>query len=302
VKAGRPDLIVVGDVMADVSVASEALAPGGDVHGEVRIRPGGGGANAAVWAAHSGAQVTLYGCVGDDLPGRILSLALRASGVSASLAIRADARTGAMLVVREGGERSMVADRGANARLSAEDLPDRLAARAVLLSGYLLYDPRSEPAAVAALARAEAEFVAVDVASWPLLEAYGRDRFHAGAQGANFVLANAREAEVLTGRPPVEAARALAARYRWACVKLGAEGAVLATADRLFTAPAPDVDEVDATGAGDAFDGALLAELSRGADPEAALRGACEAGAKAASSTETWPERAKRRRAPRRAT
>ncbi len=210
--AGRPDLIVVGDVMADVSVASEALAPGGDVHGEVRIRPGGGGANAAVWAAHSGAQVTLYGCVGDDLMGRILSLALRASGVSASLAIRADARTGAMLVVRERGERSMVADRGANARLSPEDLPDRLAARAVLLSGYLLYDPRSEPAAGAALGRAEAEFVAVDVSSWPLLEAHGRERFHAGARRANFLLMNAREAEVLTGRPPVEAARALAAR------------------------------------------------------------------------------------------
>jgi 2-dehydro-3-deoxygluconokinase len=191
---------------------------------------------------------------------------------------------------------------GANARLSVEDLPDRLAARAVLLSGYLLYDPRSEAAAVAALARAEAEFVAVDVASWPLLEAFGRERFHTGAQGANFLLANAREAEVLTGRPPVEAARALAERYRWACVKLGAEGAVLATAERLFTASAPEVDEGDATGAGDALDGVLLAELSRGADPDAALRQACEAGAKAALSNETWPEGAKRPRATRRPT
>jgi len=220
----------------------------------------------------------------------MLSEALRESGVSALLVIRADARTGAVLVVREGGERSMVADRGANARLSAEDLPDRLPAGAVLVSGYLLYDPRSESAAVAALARAEAEFVAIDVASWPLLEAYGSEHFRASAQGANFLLANAREAEVLTGRPPVEAARALAVRYRWVCVKLGAEGAVLATADRLFTAPAPGVDEVDTTGAGDAFDGVLLAELSKGADPEIALREACEAGAKAAASAETWPE------------
>src|SRR3989442_2954860 len=148
--ARKQDLIVVGDVMADVSVASGALAPGGDVHGEVRIRPGGGGANAAVWAAHADANVVLYGCVGDDLIGRTLSLALHERGVSASLAIRADARTGAMLVVRLSGERSMVADRGANAHLIAEDLPDRLPAGAVLLSGYLLYDPRSEPAAVAA--------------------------------------------------------------------------------------------------------------------------------------------------------
>jgi len=276
--------------MADVSVASETLARGGDVHGEVRIKPGGGGANAAAWAAHTGAHVILYGCIGDDPMGRMLSEALSESGVSTSLAIRADARSGAMLVVRQRGERSMVADRGANARLSVEDLPARLQARALLVSGYLLFDPGSEGTVVAALARAEAEFVAIDVASWPLLEAYGSEHFYASAQGVNFLLANAREAEVLTSRPPVEAARALAKRYRWACVKLGAKGAVLATKDRVFTASAPHIDEVDTTGAGDAFDGVLLAELSRGADPKAALRGACEAGAKAASSTETWPE------------
>ena len=293
--ARKHDLTVVGDVMADVSVASETLARGGDVHGEVRIQPGGGGANAAVWAAHAGANVVLFGCVGDDLIGRTLFLALQERGVNPSLAIRADARTGVMLVVREGGERSMVADRGANARLSAEDLPHRLGARAVLVSGYLLYDPRSESAAVAALARAEAEFVAIDVSSWPLLEAYGIERFHASARGANFLLANGREAEVLTGRPPVEAARALALRYERVFVKLGAEGAVLATNDRVFTASAHHIDEVDATGAGDAFDGVLLAELVEGADAESALRAACEAGAKAASRPETWPQDARRR-------
>jgi len=290
VGAVRPDLIVVGDVMADVSVAAGALEPGGDVHGEVRIRPGGGGANAAVWAASHGARVRLYGRVGSDILGRLLSEALRERGVDAPLAVDAGVRTGAMLVVRQSGERSMVADRGANARLSAEDLPGRLPAGALLLSGYLLYDPRSEPAGVAALARAEAEFVAIDVASWPLLEAYGRDRFHSSAREANLLLANAREAEVLTGLPPVEAARALAERYRWACVKLGAEGAVLATEGRVFTAPAPVIEEVDPTGAGDALDGVLLATLVEGADPESALRAACEAGAKAAGSAETWPE------------
>src|SRR5205814_3101740 len=61
----RPDLIVVGDVMVDVTVEAGALIAEGDVHGEVRLRAGGGGANAAVWAAHRGAQVRLYGRVGD---------------------------------------------------------------------------------------------------------------------------------------------------------------------------------------------------------------------------------------------
>jgi len=288
--SARPDLIVVGDVMADVSVAAESLARGGDVHGDVRIRPGGGGANAAVWAAAQGARVRLHGRIGDDIPGRLLMESLHARGVETALAVDEGVRTGAMLVVRQSGERSMVADRGANAHLLPDDLPARLVAGALLLSGYLLYDPRSEPAAVAAVARAEAEFVAVDVASWPLVETYGPDRFHSSARGANLLLANGREAEVLTGLPPVPAARALAERYRWACVKLGAEGALMATKDRVFTASAPHVDAVDTTGAGDAFDGVLLAEVARGTDPEGALAEACAAGARAAASSETWPE------------
>ena len=286
----KPDLIVVGDVRADVSVAANALARGGDVHGDVRIRPGGGGANAAVWAARRGARVRLCGRVGDDILGRLLMEALRDRGVDAALSIDARARTGAILVVRHGGERSMAADRGANATLSPDDLPARLVAGAVLVSGYLLYDPRSEPAAVAALARAEAEFVAIDVASWPLLEAHGRERFHSDARGANLLLANGREAEALTGLPPVEAARSLVERYRWVCVKLGAEGAVMATRDRMFTASAPPIEEVDTTGAGDAFDGVLLGGLSRGAGQEWALQEACSAGATAAASAETWPD------------
>src|SRR5215831_17958370 len=106
-----PDLIVVGDVMVDVSVAAPALAG----RGEVRLRPAGAGANVAVWAAWAGATVRLHGAVGDDVAGRMVGEALAARGVDARLTVKAGARTGAMLVVHQAGERSMVADRGANA-------------------------------------------------------------------------------------------------------------------------------------------------------------------------------------------
>jgi ribokinase len=55
---------------------------------------------------------------------------------------------------------------------------------------------------------------------------------------------------------------------------------------------AEPISEVDATGAGDAFDGVLLAALARGEHPEAALRRACHAGALVASSADTWPSEA----------
>jgi len=282
----RPDVLVVGDVMADVTVAAGTLAPGGDVHGEVQIRPGGAGANAAVWASSRGAAVRLYGRTGDDLMGKLLTLALRERGVEAALSVDYVARTGAMLVVREEGERSMVADRGANAHLAAADLPSSLEAGAVLVSGYLLFDPGSEEAAVAALERAGAPLIAVEGASWPLLARYGRARFFDSTACANLLLVNEREAMALAELPDN-----LLEHYAHVCVKLGRRGALYLSADRpplrVPTSPVPDVDP---TGAGDAFDGALLASLVRGLAVQDALRDACLAGAQAASSPNPWPE------------
>ncbi|MGE3927426.1 MAG: PfkB family carbohydrate kinase, partial [Lautropia sp.] len=63
---------------------------------------------------------------------------------------------------------------------------------------------------------------------------------------------------------------------------LGRAGTLVATPDRRERVPVRPVDAVDATAAGDTFDGAFLAELLRGADPFAAAR---HANAAAALST-----------------
>ena len=291
------DLITVGDVMIDVHVRAPALKRGGDVHGRVRLQPAGTSANAAVWAAWDGASARVHGRVGDDLAGGLLRDALVDRGVEPALTLDPDAPSGTMLVVVEAGERSMVADRGANARLTPEDLPDSLEAGAVLVSGYLLLQEPTTHAGLAAIERASGGFVAVESSSWPLIEAFGVERFLAstGELGATVVLVNEREAEVLTGSPGADAARALGERYRVACVKLGENGAIMSFDGLLVEVDAEPVVEVDPTGAGDAFDGVLLAALARGEQPEAALRRACHAGALAAASEETWPSQARSR-------
>ncbi len=289
VPARRPALVVVGDVMVDVAVRAEALARGGDVPGSVRIRAGGAGANAAAWAAFAGARAVLYARVGDDPAGDLLERLLARAGVRSRLARDPAVATGAMLVVAEAGERSMVADRGANARLAPADLPARLTADAVLLSAYALFDPGSEPAAQAALARADAPHVAVDAASWPLVEAYGAGRFLEATAGATVLLANGREAEALTGARREAAARALAAHYPIACVKLGSAGALVAEGSSVLHEPAAPGVEVDPTGAGDAFDAAFLVVLASGGSVAGALRAGCRAGALAVSRAEAWP-------------
>ncbi|MDP9343180.1 MAG: PfkB family carbohydrate kinase [Actinomycetota bacterium] len=285
------DVVVVGDVMLDVVAESAALAAGGDVHGRVRVHPGGGAANAAVWAAAAGASVALYGRVGDDVPGRMIRDAVAERGVEPHLAADPEEPTGTMLVIVEDGERSMVADRGANARLSPDDLPGVLEAGAVLVSGYILFHPGSEAAALAALERARAEHVAVDAASWPLVEAYGVDRFFHSTAGATILLANEREAGVLAGGPEFAA---LAERYAVVCVKRGRHGAMVlegGRATRVGSSTAAGPEALDTTGAGDAFDGAFLAALARGASPAEAAFAGCEAGSRRVASGSRWPGR-----------
>ena len=284
-----PDLVVIGDALLDVVADAAALLEGGDVRGSVRVRPGGQGANVAAWAASEGLRVRLHASVGDDAAGRLVRDALEERGVEAALTVDPSAPTGTLLVLVREGERSMVADRGAAARLAPADLPETIEAAAVLVSGYLLFDPGSEEAGRAALERARAPHVAVESSTWPLLEAYGADRFLETTSAATVLLANEREAEVLTGAPGDEAAAKLAARYGIAVVKLGARGAALASADVVLRSPAKEVAAVDPTGAGDAFDAAFLATLVRRRSLGRALDHAITTGAWVVSRKEAWP-------------
>lgn len=55
-------------------------------------------------------------------------------------------------------------------------------------------------------------------------------------------------------------------------LKMGAEGSMIATSTARYRLPAHRVQAVDATGAGDTFDGAFLARLLDGDDPQTAGR------------------------------
>jgi sugar/nucleoside kinase (ribokinase family) len=152
----------------------------------------------------------------------------------------------------------------------------------------LLHEP-TFPAAAAALQRAEGRFLAVDGASWPLLRDFGVGRFFEATARANALFVNEREAEILTGRRGDSASDVLAERYPVVCVKLGEAGAVMSWEGLTIRLEGTAVEELDPTGAGDAFDGVLLAQLAAGRSPGDALQAACRAGAQVAASYETWP-------------
>jgi ribokinase len=277
------DVLAVGDVMLDVSVAADAVS-GGHVAGKVRVRPGGSAANAAVWAAHAGAAAAVVGRIGADFVGEALRHALAGRGVETLLVEDPEAPTGTVLALGE----TVVAERGATARLAPGDLPANLEAPAVLVSGYALLHDDTEAAALAALDRASGPWLAVDAASARLLERYGSGRFLEATSGATVLLLNEDEALALAEAPGEAAARALAGHFRLVCVKLGPSGAV-AVADGSVERVEGQAAAGDASGAGDAFAGALLTALARKAGPREALERACAAGAESVAANAAWP-------------
>jgi sugar/nucleoside kinase (ribokinase family) len=230
-----------------------------------------------VHLARLGVPTLLAGCIGDDAAGEALLLELRAAGVRTAVRVAPGAAT-AMIVslVEAGGQRSMLADRGANLALRPADLPAPPDGGHLHLSGYTLFDAGPRAAGLAALAAAVAAgcSVSVDPASTGPLSAYGVDRWLADTAAATLLLPNADEARLLTGCADVEvAARALAERHEVVAVSLGAEGALWAAADRLVHRPAHPTTVVDTTGAGDAFAAGLLARWlpQRELDPATVL-------------------------------
>jgi sugar/nucleoside kinase (ribokinase family) len=285
------DVVTIGDVMLDVRVEADLLEEGGDVHGRVLVRPGGSATNAAVWAAQSGARARVHGRIGGDTAGALIRDELMSRGVEPALVVDPVLDTGSMLVVHEPSERSIVADRGANAALEPTDLPDAIESVALLVSGYTLLHEPTSAAALAALERASARYVAVDAGSWSMLRDLGAEPFFRATARANVLLLNDREAEVLTGRRGGDPVDVLSQRYPVVCLKLGEAGATMSWEGLRIRYEGEPVAELDPTGAGDAFDGVLLAGLAAGASPGDALRAACHAGARVAASYETWPER-----------
>jgi ribokinase len=291
----QPLLVCVGDLMVDVAVDAPALARGGDVAGSVRLAPGGSAANVAAWAVAAGARARLVARRGDDLAGRLLAAALGERGIELWPRVPVGAVSGAMLVVTEAGERTFVADPGANLGLGEGEAAGAVdGAAAVFVSGYpLLRAPTRRAAMAAATAAARAGVPAVvDAASWPLLGGGTGEPVLAAAALAGTLVANREEAAALAGLPdPLAAGAALADRVGTVVVKCGAEGVVVWAGDGPpRRVPAPAADPVDVTGAGDAFAAGYLLARADGAEPAEAAAAGTDLAARAVATPGAWPD------------
>jgi sugar/nucleoside kinase (ribokinase family) len=284
-------ILVVGDVMTDVIVVPEGpVVKGSDRRATVRSRPGGSGANQAVWLGAMAADVVFAARVG-HADKAMYENYFRGLGVVPVLAADREQPSGVLVtIVDPDGERSFLTDRGANLNLCAEDLPESLLddVGLVMVSGYSFFAPGPRAAVQELFGRARARGipVAVDPASVGFLVEVGVAQFLSWTEGADWIFANESEAEALTGVAGYEAQmRALGQRFGTVVIKRGRLGAALGDRDGVrVMLPAPVVTVLDSTGAGDAFAAGFVAAHLAGDDETTALGKGIAAGARAVQS------------------
>lgn len=273
-------ILVVGDVIDDtVVIPSRPIRPDTDTASTIRRVAGGSAANTAAWLAALGADVTFVGAVNRADVERHTALL---PGVDVHLQA-VDAATGAIIVIVQGAERSMLTDRGANAELDFGAIPDELMRAHVHLTGHSM--AASDGMASARFlrrAKASGATVSVSPGSVAYIEALGAERFGEVIAGADVVFASLAEGAALAGAALAGAAEptAIAARVQapTLVLTLGADG-VIVEGEHFAAVTAPTA--IDPTGAGDAFCAGFLARWVKDHDAAAAARAGTEVAARA---------------------
>jgi ribokinase len=280
----KPSVLVIGSSNTDLIVKAERIPRPGEtiLGGEFASAGGGKGANQAVAAARAGGAVTFIARVGRDANGDRAVAGFAAAGIDVKYVIRDPTRPSgvALIIVGRGGENCIAVASGANDKLSPIDV--RKAKRAFLRAWVVLLQletPLKTIAASLELATAAGLRVVLNPAPARPLPARLLKRVY-------LLTPNEGEAELLTGvavaneRAAAKAADALLARgVKNVAITMGSRGAFVAGPGVRQLIPGFKVKAMDATGAGDVFNGALAVALAEGRPLLEAARFGCAAAA-----------------------
>jgi ribokinase len=265
----KKKIVVVGSSNTDMIVSVAHLPKPGEtiLGGEFHSAAGGKGANQAVGAARAGGAVTFIARLGKDSWGDHALAGFIKDRIDVRHVIRDDATPSgvALIFVSPTGQNSIAVAGGANNRLSPSDI--KKAAQAIADADILitqLETPLATIQATVTLAAKKGIPVILNPApAQPLPDSILRH--------VSILTPNETEAELLTGirvtnlKTAAQAAGLLLKRgVQTVIVTLGHNGAWVATKDIGQHVPGFKVKAVDATAAGDTFNGALAVALAEG--------------------------------------
>jgi 2-dehydro-3-deoxygluconokinase len=279
------DLVAFGEPLMEFAEVERA--------GERLFLPGLGGdtSNVIVAAARQGARTAFFGAVGDDPFGRaFLELWDREAVDRTGVAVPRNSQTGIYFISYgpDGHEFSYRRAGSASALVVPDDVPAELVRRAAALHVSGISQAISTSACDAVfhairIARDAGTVVAYDpnlrLRLWPLDRA--RAIVDATARLTDVLLPGLDDARQLTGLddPETICRHYLAMGPDVVALTMGKNGTMVATPQRREVIPVCKVDAVDATGAGDVFDGTFLVSWLARRDPFAAGRYANAAAA-----------------------
>ena len=267
----------IGSLVLDVTIAPEGeLRLDDDQDASISFAGGGQAANFCAWSAALGERARLITRVGDDPAGRRIVEEIESAGVEVCAVTGAEPTGAVVVLLGRAGERTFARQQGAANGIRPEDLEEAWLHDVDLLHvpGYSLFvEPiASTTRRAVELARSHGALISIDLSSAAGVREYGPDRLALDLAMLRPELLFASEAEAEALLAPLEGVAKVPV------VKLGARGC------RVFgrRVPAIRVDEVDPTGAGDAFAAAFCSAYLDGATPLEAAGRAVLVGAVAA--------------------
>ncbi len=224
--------------------------------GREPVRAAGGAADNTLMAlGHLGADTVLFAKIGHDPDGEFYRRKLLESNVEPRLVMSGSSGTGRCLeLVTPDGERTMRTCLGASGELTPEeaDRIDFSGFGLVYFAGYLFSNmPVLEK--ILDKARRAKCLVAMDLASFEVMETFRKEVLQALKCDIDMVFGNEEETSVLTG--PGKSAEAMALELGKLCkvaaVKRGPQGSCVSVDGRLTVEKITPVHAVDTTAAGD---------------------------------------------------
>ena len=284
---GKNQILIIGDALIDHQYWIDRMPTSGEdtIIRSISKNVGGSAANTAIALAYLGIPTKFCGTIGNDLDGDLIIGQMQAVGVDSS-GIQYGETTGfTITMIDQSSERTMFSFRGASSNTLTIDtsfLNSIKSSRVLLTSGYqLLYPQQAEVVlSVAERVHAEGNLVALDPS--PLIGDIPDEIRIRMLELTDILLPNFRELAIMTGEEDpstaLEKGRFLS---RCIAVKLGSRGAWMSiregfefvdgqrvSGDLCLQAPANQVQAVDTTGAGDAFNAGFLASFLRNEAPE----------------------------------
>ncbi|MBQ2446049.1 MAG: ribokinase [Oscillospiraceae bacterium] len=273
----KQKVTVFGSFVVDLMARAPHLpTPGETVRGSLfKQGAGGKGFNQGIAAHKAGGEVVMITKVGNDSLAKVAYEAMDAVGLSKEhVFVNEEVATGTALVCvgEDSGQNQIIIVPGACNTITEEDLAQ--VRELIESSAYVLLQLEVNQDAnerVAQMAKEKGVRVIINTAPYQPME----DEF---LKGAYLVTPNEVEAEEFTGiavKDLESADRAAAVFFAKGVenvlITLGSRGVYLATKDRSEIIPGFRVDAIDTTGAGDAFNGGLLAALSEGKELRQAI-------------------------------